>query len=288
MEISVVVPYAGGLELLERQLAALTSGQDFAGDYEVVVSVNSANCDLPPEEVAAGGSPNFDGGRVRFVPSHAAPGPSGARNVGWRASRGDFVLFCDADDQVDGSWITQMVAALTESPVVGGRLEYRLLNEATRFWDGHVARDLPVKFQHLPFAPSCNLGVRREVLLATGGFDESLRTGEDIDFCWRAAYAGFTTAFAPAALVHYRLRTQWRAAWRQGFNYGLTDAALLVQHRSKGARRTALEGLKECAGIARALLFAILDFSNVPYLVMRAGNMTGRIVGSYEHRVWAV
>jgi len=288
MEISVVVPYAGGLELLEGQLAALIDGQDFAGDYEVVVSVNSAHCELSQEAVEAGGSPSFDGSRVRFVPSHAAPGPSGARNVGWRASRGDLVLFCDADDQVDGSWITQMVAALAESPVVGGRLEYRLLNQATRFWDGHVASNLPVKFQHLPFAPSCNLGVRREVLVATGGFDQSLRTGEDIDFCWRAAYAGFTTAFAPAALVHYRLRTKWRAVWRQGFNYGRSDAALLMQHRSKGARRTVSEGLKEGAGIARALVFAIVDVSNVPYLIMRTGNMIGRIVGSYEHRVWAV
>src|SRR5689334_2049084 len=100
MHISVVVPYGGGWELLERQLIALTTTQNFVGEYEVLVSVNGTNCELPAPESGVTDPPRFNPTRVRFVPSHAAPGPSGARNVGWKASKGDLVLFCDADDQV--------------------------------------------------------------------------------------------------------------------------------------------------------------------------------------------
>src|SRR3954452_16198941 len=132
MHISVVIPYGGGWELLERQLIALTTEQSFAGEYEVVVSVNAAHCELrSPAPAPAPGStdrPSFDPTRVRYVPSHTAPGPSGARNVGWRESEGDFVLFCDADDQGDASWIGRMDAAVEQSAGFGGRLEYELLN----------------------------------------------------------------------------------------------------------------------------------------------------------------
>ncbi len=48
--------------------------------------------------------------------------------------------------------------------------------------------------------------VRRECFLALGGFDETFAFyGEDADFCWRAARAGWRCLFVPTArLVHIR------------------------------------------------------------------------------------
>ena len=62
-----------------------------------------------------------------------------------------------------------------------------------------------VAFAYLPFAATANLGFRRELFDAIGGFDNSLRRASDVDFAWRAALAGARLEAVPEAVVAYRL-----------------------------------------------------------------------------------
>ena len=78
----------------------------------------------------------------------------------------------------------------------------------------------PVRF--MPSARS--VAFRREALEATGGYPEWLDIGEDMWVNHRWRELGLDLEFAPAALVHWRLRPTLGAVWLQYFRYARGDA----------------------------------------------------------------
>jgi hypothetical protein len=73
--------------------------------------------------------------------------------------------------------------------------------------------------------------VRRSALEELGGFDETLTVGEDVDFVWRLAAAGWTVRYEPRAIVHHPSRSSWSAWLQQRYRYG-TSAAPLARHHA--------------------------------------------------------
>src|SRR4029079_16616432 len=68
-----------------------------------------------------------------------------------------------------------------------------------------------------------------------GGFDETLKCGEDVDLCWRFVEAGARLRYEPIALVAHDPRTPPRGrALRKSF-YGESAAPLAVRHPGKAA-----------------------------------------------------
>jgi GT2 family glycosyltransferase len=74
------------------------------------------------------------------------------------------------------------------------------------------------------------MGFDRTVFDRVGGFDPKLQGAEELDFCWRAQYAGFTIGCAPDAVIAYRFRPGLRAAARQSFASGRGNAQLRALH----------------------------------------------------------
>jgi glycosyltransferase involved in cell wall biosynthesis len=71
-------------------------------------------------------------------------------------------------------------------------------------------------------AESAYLGVfRREILDEVGGYDESLRRGEDWELNYRIRMAGHTVWFDPQLKVTYWPRENWRKLARQFFTTGV-------------------------------------------------------------------
>ncbi|WP_448809159.1 glycosyltransferase family 2 protein [Agromyces bauzanensis] len=276
--VDVVIPFGGGLNLLSEQLTALLA-QEHTVPRQVIVSLNVELERSQQDRLRRqlGGSSNS----VRFVEATRLPGPAHARNVGWRSSTADYILFCDADDRVDRNWVGAMVKALDKYPLVGGRLEYELLNHQREAkWQRQSRDALPSRWAYLPFTPSCNMGASRELLSELEGFDENFRVGEDIDFCWRAQQAGHEIHFAPDAFVHYRLRKSVRDMIRQSFVYGRGDAPLIAKHRALGAQFSALPAMRDIAAIpyfaARALIVRGESWKRP---VVIGANLIGRLTG---------
>src|SRR5690606_36107195 len=63
-----------------------------------------------------------------------------------------------------------------------------------------------------------------------GGFDQGLRTGEDVDLCWRVQLAGGSLGERCDAVVHARQRGDLRGVLRQAFTYGRGDRQLLHKY----------------------------------------------------------
>lgn len=81
-----------------------------------------------------------------------------------------------------------------------------------------------------PFFPCVNMAVRRDALADIGAFDETLKTGEDIDFCIRALDSRWELFYNPDVRVEHAARPTVRALMKQWFDYGLYHSKLFVKH----------------------------------------------------------
>ncbi len=274
-DVSVVMPIGPAIEHLGEQLRALAA-QTFSQGFELVLSLNGADEGRVTSLVEEITWPSSI--RVTMIDASDRRGPSHARNVGWRAATTAGVLFCDADDIVDEHWVARMGSALDHAPLVGGALDYARLNPASLATWGLVSTDtLAVKFGHLPFAGSCNLAARREVLEAVDGFDEALSASEDVDFCWRAQYEGFRLEMASDAVVAYRRRADLSALYAQARNDARNDPALLARHRPHGVQWTVADLAREAAGVAVALAGALFSQRSRVQLATRGGRFLGHV-----------
>ena len=76
-----------------------------------------------------------------------------------------------------------------------------------------------------------------------GGFDPSLRVGEDVDLVWRLVEAGWRARYEPQSVVGHRPRATLAALLRQRFGYGRSAGALDRRHPgARGAGRHRARG----------------------------------------------
>lgn len=223
--LSVVLPAYDAANVLPSQLDALVRQVD-APEHEVLVCENGSSDEtrLIAERYAAIHP------HVRVVDCSARKGASYARNAGVSDAAAALIAFCDADDVVSPHWVRAMADALASHPLVCGAVEYDKLNPA---WLVDV-RDRTQVTEPLfmsggppwPFGLSANLGVHRTWHERVGGFDESLTCGEDIDYAWRMQRAGASLHFHVDAVLHYRVRADLVATYRQMRAYALANRSL--------------------------------------------------------------
>jgi glycosyltransferase involved in cell wall biosynthesis len=280
--ISVVVPARDAAATLPAQLTALEN-QDFPGSWEVVV-VENASTDETRDVIDTWASRRPE---IRSISSEVA-GASRARNLGVRASRGRLVLLCDADDVVAPGWVSAMVEALAEHDLVGGPLEFERLNHP-RIPRPDVSVDsrLPTVFG-MPYAVSANMGFRRAAFDLIGGFDESIGVGEDMDFGWRAHRMGLRLGTAPAAIVHYRLRSTLEGYLRQQYRYARGHAHAYAKHRAEGALapRSHIRQLRAFTGDVVDIIRRVPSFTNPRQrweLFGRLAWVTGALAGAVRY-----
>jgi GT2 family glycosyltransferase len=230
--ISVLVPVRNGMPHLLAQLDAL-SRQTYQGRWEIVLSDNGSTDDTVRAARAAGSRVP-----LRVVDSREAVGKAGALATAARSARGQFLLFCDADDVVADDWVEQMKVALDRWPAVGGYLDEESLNPpAVLDWRPRsTPGELPCPFGLLPAPIGANCGVRREAYEAVGGFDLSFRgaAAEETDLFWRLQLAGYQLGYAPDAVVAYRHRPGLRPLLRQWRGYGRGRAHLVARYQELG------------------------------------------------------
>ena len=235
--VSVVVPVGSIDDALLEQVAALRE-QSAELPTEVVLACNSS---ATGSLATLTGIAREVGPGWRAVDASARRGPAFARNRGAEAATGEWLLFCDADDIVAPGWVDAMAAALQEADAVTGPLPPFGPPEALAAKPAGRDDALPT-YMDVPYLPSGNLGVRREAFEAVGGFDERLRTSEDIAFAWSLRVRGCRMAWAPDAVVRRRYRGGLWPMTRQHFRYGRGISRVLIWYGIPG------DGLWESPG----------------------------------------
>ena len=280
--VSVIVPARNAASTIDAELGALAS-QTYPGWYEVVVVDNDSTDETASRARAwTGKVPEL---RVVSAPGHHSV--SHARNVGVRAARGDFLLICDADDEVDPDWVERMVAALASHHLVTGAVDRASFNRPDQYqWIDPLQDAVPERaYGFLPIASGGNLGMRRELLDVVAGFDERLRRAEDIDFSWRASYAGYEVHGEPGAVIRVRMPRRLRTLARTRFRGGVNEALLYRRHRHHGMQA---ESVRDVAGVWRQLVVESPRVLRDPMLryewTATAAKRAGRVAGSIRHR----
>lgn len=140
-------------------------------------------------------------------------GPASARNAGMHATSGEFVVFLDADNVFLPEYLEAVRELAMQRPdldivttdaylELDGQIYGRYYRGKARFVVDDQRRG--IIHQHFIFG---NAALRRERLLAIGGYDESLVVGEDTDCFLRMILAGSRVGLVDEPLCVYRIRT---------------------------------------------------------------------------------
>ena len=165
-------------------------------------------------------------------------GPGAARNAGAARGERDLILFLDDDVTVDDiDHLVNTLASHFIDPTVSA-VAPRIVGSDDPSTRGRFERDhSPLDLGALSarvhpqgavaYVPSAALMVRRSHFT---GFDETLRTGEDVDFIWRLIAGGSTVIYDARICVRHRARSSWSTWLSQRVSYGQSASALATRH----------------------------------------------------------
>jgi glycosyltransferase involved in cell wall biosynthesis len=232
VRVSVVIPAYNARPALERCLRTLGRTRHQPGlSYEVIVVDDGS--DDGTAELLAGFCAPFELHSV-FLPRTPASGRGAARNAGIHRASGDLIVMIDADQLVTPDLLAEHVRFHRFRPdlvVIGRRDELAPgpvedppevvavdSREALYAEFSANLNNLTTCWHHLY---SCNASVRREHLLAVGGFDETFRGWglEDTELGFRLRQRGLAFAYHPGAVVYHqrpqRITARMYAEWRR-------------------------------------------------------------------------
>jgi mycofactocin glycosyltransferase len=185
-----------------------------------------------------------DGSAVPVVDSavrhHRPQGPGAARNSGLGLVDTPFVAFVDADVEVDDETLLGLAAHLDADPrcalaaprilAAGGTsvLERFELGRSPLDLGAEPARIAPAT--RVSYVPAAVIVCRTEAMRSIGGFDTTLRFGEDVDLVWRLVAAGWRGRYDPAFTARHTTRPTLRAWLAQRHQYGTSAAPLEARH----------------------------------------------------------
>ncbi len=174
-------------------------------DWEAVI-VDDASTDRTPAIIA--GYVEHDA-RFRTLRSSTSSA-AGARNSGISTARGHWLMFLDADDWVDASFLAKMLAALKAAPdAVAAYCGSRRVMPDGELTPSSISTEVAIQpFE--TFARQCAIRthallVDREAIVGLGGFDVSLRTCENWDLWQRLAHLGKRWVMVDEPLAFYRV-----------------------------------------------------------------------------------
>lgn len=206
---------------------AFNQESNIAGDRgEVIVVDDGSEPPLPA-----------DGHRLIRLPTNRGPGA--ARNAGLAEVTTPLVAFIDTDVDLDEGWLEALLPHFNDPLValVAPRVASTVgATTLARYESARSPLDLGEEQgritagTRISYVPAAALVVRADALRAIGGFDETLRNGEDVDMVWRLLDAGHRCRYEPASTVHHRPRTTLSTWARQRLGYGRSAAALDRKH----------------------------------------------------------
>lgn len=297
-KVSIVIPVRNRPDEIRACLDSLVALDYPRTSLEIIV-VDDASTDETPEAVASYGR-----GSVRLLAQKQHRGQSECRNVGARAGTGELVAFIDSDCIADAAWLRTLVQDLDDRRVVatGGSVREaspdgwlkRYEASASPLHMGETpARVMPGS--GVEFLPSCNVVVRKQVFLEAGGFDASLRFGEDVDLIWRLCERG-EVRYRPAGVVWHENRGRLGSFLSNRISYTTAQAVFLSRFPGNRRRLDVPVGLivGVAAGIGMGMLRpAFIAVGLVPPLVEAAAAGVGapgsrsvadgarRVIGGY-------
>ncbi len=229
-DITVVIPVRDNAYGLQRLVASLH-------DLRIIVVDDGSSTPIEHDDFAGAHT------GIEVLRHVQSKGPAAARNTGLAACKTGFVAFLDSDVVPRRGWLEALLGhfcdptvALVAPRIVGLAQTDHLVAryEAVRSSLDLGQREAPViPYSSVSYVPSAAIICRTSTLRDIGGFDETLRSGEDVDLCWRLVEAGARLRYEPIAQVAHDHRTELRDWIARKAFYGGSAASLSVRHPDK-------------------------------------------------------
>lgn len=249
--VTVVVPVRDDPDGVARLLDSLSVVDGVA---EVIVvddgSSDPARLAAVVDAAVVRADRGVDAVPTQLLRLEASLGPGAARNAGAARAMTDLVAFVDADCVVTPGWLMPLrwqlragdVAIVAPRVVAGpartAGVGAALLERYERFRSPLDMGDEPGPVgagRRIGYLPSAAMLVRADDVARLGGFDESLRVGEDVDLVWRATESDLRVRYEPAAVVRHDARGDLGSWLRQRMSYGSSAAGLDARHPGAAA-----------------------------------------------------
>lgn len=235
---SVVIPTYNRLGRLQHVITALEQQAYPAESYEVIV-VSDGSTDGTDAHLET-----YRGRlRLRWF-AQENKGPAAARNAGVQAATGEYILFVD-DDLVPEPQLLEEHArshheANRDIVVLGPLLTPDGFEMAPWVrWEQEMLMKQYNAMLRGDWQASArqfytgNASLRRNYIIAAGGFDENFRRAEDVELAYRLANNGLEFVFnIRAAGLHFADRS-FRAWLDAAFTYGRNDV-IFARDRNQG------------------------------------------------------
>lgn len=195
IQISIIIPTYNEEKYLPLCLEAIAGLSRDPETYEVIVVDNGSGdgtCRI---------ARNFNATLLQDATKTVA----GLRNLGAEKARGNVLAFVDADCVVSSDWL-DAVLPYADDPTVsvwgGPPVPPPSASWVQQSWFLMVANKEAV--EQTDWIGAVDLCVERGLFHQIGGFNESLTTCEDVDFCYRAAEYGKIISDRRIKIIHLR------------------------------------------------------------------------------------
>jgi len=244
-EVSIVILTFGDGDLLLRTLAHFAVTPAAHADIEFIVVDVLSKLDRGQIQCIDQYSQSLAILRIESTQNHLSKN----RNLACRSARGNWILFLDADAELEPASLRSLIscAKITESqdpnfagmgginvPPESEGSVYKLQASFQRFFWGHLWSSqmwIPPAVTRVPHLSTVFALVKRSVLQKVGGFHESFsQVCEDQDLGFRMVNAGHSLYLCPAARVVHRSESRYLGWIHRSFRFGVGQPKVLMNH----------------------------------------------------------
>ncbi|WP_419709982.1 glycosyltransferase [Pseudomonas sp. NFX224] len=214
--VSIIIPMYNEARHIARTLFAAQHSADAAGVECELIVVDNGSSDQGPQIARQFGA------QVLEMPGLLI---GALRNRGAEVATGQWLAFIDADIEMPEDWLTHLLKLESADVADVFGLDLHTPAQAPWYataWQRRTSRPLRHNVQVVDWLPSANLLMRRSWFDDVGGFNETLRTGEDKDFTLRQRAKGARLlSVNENVALHWGYEMNWREwmgkeMWRQG------------------------------------------------------------------------
>lgn len=217
--ISIVIPVYNSEQTLEECLQSILALSYI--NFELII-VNDGSSDS--SEAIIQGYAQKDQ-RIKFITTENG-GPASARNTAIAMALGEIVFFTDSDVVVNSDWVEKILSCFVEDEIaaVGGIVKaYSLDTVCERAEQMRYDEVVGTESAYVEALPTCNLAIKRSVLLEIGGFDEGYKhaSTEDYDLCYRIRAKGYKIYLDANSYILHKHPVSLYGVVRRAFYHGV-------------------------------------------------------------------
>lgn len=196
--ISIIIPTYKDWDSLRECIQALQNQTYPVSHFEVIIVNNDSESNVP--EIKLG--PN-----CRII-TEGKPGSYAARNAGIKFARGEIIGFTDSDCRPCQKWIEDSVLLFEENAAIGrigGRVVFNFdsTKKLSNYYEEVFGLNQELYIKKTDAAVTANMFSRHRIFEHVGLFDESLKSGGDIEWGIRAANQGYNIAYCEKCYVEH-------------------------------------------------------------------------------------